>query len=354
MKILNICKKLTIAAAILSLVLFSAQSMAKSHVIDRIVIFGASLSDTGNAFIWLSEPANRHCGTSQNVPPFDALDESSVPDGPYAKGGHHFTNGATWVEGLAQSLSLAGNARPAFQNTGQEASNYAVGGARAVADFPCRFNFPAQVQTYLEDFPQQTSPDTLFAIEIGANDMRDALVAAMQFLLLNPNGDPAPIITPFIQDAIESISNAIYDPANINNLYNNGARKFLLMNVPDIGKTPAVIMLDGQLNQNGLIIGLAKQISQTFNAQLALLAESLSSSLGIDVKILDVNTTLDKVVTKPGDYGFIDTKDACVTPNQPPFICKKPDTYVFWDGIHPTKALHAIVAKQAIKIVSAP
>ena len=73
---------------------------------------------------------------------------------------------------------------------------------------------------------------------------------------------------------------------------------------------------------------------------------------GIDVRILDIYSTLDSVVAQPGAYGFVNATDACITPNQAPFKCAKPDTYVFCDGIHPTEALHAIVAQQAIAAVS--
>jgi phospholipase/lecithinase/hemolysin len=311
-----------------------ARAQNASHAgIDRVVAFGTSLTDTGNAFIWLSEPANQNCGTRLNVPPYDALDDLLVPDGPYAKGGHHFTNGATWVEGLARYLALAGNVRPALQNTGMKASNYATGGARAVANYPCRFNLPAQVNTYLADFPQ-TSARTLVVIEIGSNDLRDALIAAAS------GQDP----TPYIANALGSLTTSIIQ------LYGYGAKRFLVVNVPDIGKTPAVRTLD--LLFPG-IAGLANTLSQIYNAKLALAVQGLVGA-GIDVRILDIYTTLNTVVADPGKYGFLNATDACITPNQPPFSCAQPDTYVFWDGIHPTKALHAIVAQQAIAVISAP
>ena len=160
-------------------------------------------------------------GTPANVPPYDALDDLLIPDGSYARGGHHVTNGATWIEQLARGKGLSGNVRPALSNTGTQASNYAVGGARA-SDFPCRFNLDDQLDAYLEDFPE-TSAETLIVIEIGSNDVRDALAAQ------NPG---------IITAALGNIGGAI------DMLYEQGARKFLLVNVPPIGETPAVKMID--------------------------------------------------------------------------------------------------------------
>jgi len=332
MRASTLCRRLAPFASAIVLGVSSCATLAQPAAIDRVVFFGASLTDTGNAFTWLSDPANRGCGVPLNVPPYDALDALRVPDGPYAKGGHHFTNGATWAEGLARDLALAGNARPTFGNRGAKASNYAVGGARAVAGYPCRFNLPAQVGSYLADFPQ-TSDRTVVAIEIGGNDVRDALVAAAF------GQDPAP----YIQSALASLGNGV------GTLYAYGAHRFLLLNVPDLGKLPAVRALGPAAVAGGNFLAVQ------YNANLLLLTQQLMQLLpGSDIRIVDIYSKLNRVVANPSAYGLANATDTCVTPNQPPFQCADPDSYVFWDGIHPTKAVHAIVAQQAMVVLATP
>jgi outer membrane lipase/esterase len=327
-----LCRRARVFASSCALALLSCSALSQPSTIDRVVIFGTSLSDSGNGFIWLSQPDNAGCGTSLNVPPYDALDDLMIPDGPYAKGGHHVSNGATWAEGMARQLALAGNARPAFANDGVKASNYAVFGARAFADYPCRFNLPAQVNLYLADFPQ-TSAHTLVAMEFGSNDVRDAFIAAVF------GGDPAT----YLQRALDSVA------VNVTMLHAKGARHFLLPNVPDIGKTPALNKLGPQAT------GLGNFLSVQYNNNLLLLTQQLTQALpGSDIRILDIYTKLNQIVASPGTYGFANASDGCVTPNVPPFHCTQPDSYVFWDGIHPTKATHAIFAKDAVAAISAP
>jgi phospholipase/lecithinase/hemolysin len=42
---------------------------------------------------------------------------------------------------------------------------------------------------------------------------------------------------------------------------------------------------------------------------------------------------------------------ACVTPNAPPYDCRTPEDFLFWDGIHPTKAGHDIIAQEAAYVL---
>src|SRR5689334_13427233 len=88
-----------LAAAVPTL---SAQQHARY---SGIVVFGTSLSDPGNAFALRG-------GT--NTPPDYDLNPLLVPNAPYMRGGHDFSNGATWVEQFARSLGLAGTVRPAY------------------------------------------------------------------------------------------------------------------------------------------------------------------------------------------------------------------------------------------------
>ena len=62
---------------------------------------------------------------------------------------------------------------------------------------------------------------------------------------------------------------------------------------------------------------------------------------------LDAYRLLNDLVAHPADFGLTNVTTACVTPYVLPFTCDSPDEYLFWDGIHPTKAVHAIIAAEA-------
>lgn len=298
----------------------------------RIVVFGTSLSDPGNAFALLSRASHGYSLTKPQItPPYDTLNELLIPDAPYAKGGHHFSNGATWIEQLARGRGLAGNVRPAFQGSNTKATNYAVGGARAIDDLE-GVNLPDQIGAFLLDYPQAPG-DALYVVEMGSNDVRDALVAAVTL-----RGDPGEIIS----NALESISNSIEI------LYGAGARKFLVVNVPNLALVPAVKALDEGA------VGAAAELTVAFNTGLVGKVTSLADLPGIEIAQGDAYKTITDLYSSPQDFGLTEVDKPCVTPNTPPYSCKMPDTFLFWDGIHPTKAVHAIFAQNVAATLSSP
>lgn len=292
----------------------------------RIVVFGTSLSDPGNAFALRG-------GT--NTPPDYSVDPFLVPNAPYARGGHHFSNGPTWIEQYARPLGLAGSVRPALASSGG-ATNYAVGGARAREEH-INYNLPQQVGTFLADFGGAAPSDALYVVEMGGNDLRDALAA---FVGAGGGAAGEAAAGAIIADALGSIGD------NMGALYVSGARKFLVWNAPNIGLTPAIRGLDA-LRPGAA--ALAAFLSAGFNAGLeARVLRGLEAALpGIVIVRLDVNGGLTEVVANPAAFGLTNVTTACITPNVAPFHCDNVDDFLFWDGIHPTAAGHAIIAQRA-------
>ena len=336
--------KLWLVSILLGLVAFAPDWAAADggrRPFDRIVVFGDSLSDPGNVF------ALTGCSLSPDEYA-TGLDELLVPTCPYAKGGNHFSNGPTWVEDLGRSIGLGGNVRPAFGSSGLNATNYAVGGARARADGA--FHLATQIGAFFGDFPRGVSGEALYVVQFGGNDVRDGLLVA-QAAGGGPGGVQAAVQQVF-GPALTSVADAIFL------LWRDaGAKNILVWNVPNLGRAPAITRLDASLQQDptyvpGSVIAGATTLASIYNnglpgttfTGLAGVLNGLSSSLpGIHIMSFDTFGTLEKVAGKPQKFGLQNVTDACIGLT-PPFQCSNPDRYLFWDGIHPTRAGHAIVA----------
>lgn len=312
-----------LAATALAVALTPVRSAAQTPF-TRIVVFGTSLSDSGNAFALRG---------AMSTPPDYQLDPLLVPGAPYARGGHHFSNGATWIEQLARSLGVTVTVRPAFASSSGEATNYAVGGARAYNDGK-NVNLGNQVQAFLSDAAGVAPSDALFVIEMGSNDIRDAIVA------FQTGGFPA--AQAVLQQAVASIAQ------NMQVLYGAGARQFLVWLPPNVALTPALRTLE---HASPGAAQLATALTQAFNGGLSGALTQLSGLPGITIRRLNAYALLNGIVADPQMYDLTNVIEACVNPNVAPYACESPDEYLFWDGIHPTRAVHAIVATAAALLV---
>lgn len=306
--------------ALLVCALFLAGNAWAASAYDRIVAFGDSLSDPGNAFVLLHEVA---------VAPYAA-----IPDAPYARGGLRFSNGATWVEQLAKSLNLKRSAGPALATPGVF-SNYAIGGARARAIGPVHLS--TQVDRFLADFAGFAPADALYVVWAGGDDLRDAVEA----FAFDPSG-----VTSYgiLNDAVAAIV------ANIAQLHAAGARVFLVPNGPNLALVPAILAQ----GMGAQIVG--QMLSVAFNDMLAAALTTLEGQLaGETIYRFDVFTLMNQTVAAPAAAGVTEVAIPCITPDtRVGAVCNRPDDYLFWDAIHPTRVGHAILANHAQTVLLAP
>lgn len=294
-----------------------AGSFAQSNF-DEVVIFGDSLSDAGNVY--------QLTGETSKAP------YALVPTRPYAIGGHHFSNGKTWAERLAQGLNDVDGGQASLQNPGKN-GNYAFGGARArTGSGNPSPDSGMQMAMYLSDHGA-AFPEVLYVVQFGGNDIRDALAAAQI--------DPSLTLSfAIMQTAANELG------ANIQALYNAGARNFLVAYSPNLAHAPAAIFSG--------ISGIAGIFSSIYNGLLEGELQLLEIANGdINILRMDMASFTDDVVANPGDFGFTDVTTPCLTF----FIesdakCDDPGDRLFWDGFHPTATGHKALSLFAAQVVN--
>ena len=222
-------------------------------------VFGDSLSDNGNA----AELYNVAFFAGPPPAPPHGFYPGNFPDPP----SYHdsFTNGPVAVQLLAQSLGL--NANPSLWVTGFSdpaglfggpsfvpGTNYAVGGATAVLGPPPppgvpNTNLPSQVGAFSLHEGGVADPNALYVVMIGGNDVRNAA--------LGGTGTVDATGTLAIENGVHAELTAI------STLSHEGARDFLVVNVPNVGVIPEFTI------ENPTLANAATDYSQMYDSFLA-------------------------------------------------------------------------------------
>jgi phospholipase/lecithinase/hemolysin len=283
-------------------------SSARASSISAIYAFGDSLSDAGNAYI--------ATGGAEPAPP-------------YVNG--EFSNGPVWVQDVAKSLGL-----PSVTPSLAGGTDYAVGSAIS-GNLPFvsagAADLPAQLAAFHATNPI-ANPTGLYTIWVGSNDLNAILATS-------------PTAAQAAADVAAVINNI--DTA-VGTLASEGAKNFLVLTVPDLGKTPAAIAT-GPLG-----IAAASALSGEFDLGLE---QSLGILAGEDpvlsIDVLDTYSLVDAIVANPAQFGLTDVTDPCLT-GEVNYAggtpCSNPNQYLFWDTEHPTAAGQAIVAAAALQTLA--
>jgi len=300
---------------------FAAPALAVP--ITDVYFFGDSLTGTGNV-------QEVYAALPTKPPGLPA----TVPGAPYDPGGRA-SNGPVYADVLATGLGFDALA------SSRGGNNFAFGGART------RYHiFGPQFQGIIEQVaafrarPGAAAPNALYVLWAGSNNLQDIFLGRTTDVLGNPIPNPAET-----RADIRSM---------IDSLYDEGARTLLVPNVPDLSRVPRLTAITDSAGQMG-----ARLLVQAFNAALdAVLDEAESDLPGLRLIRFDSFAAFNDILLNPTAFGLTNTTDRCYTGDDLTFtgggsVCANPDEYFFWDGIHPTTAVHQELGERMLATVLA-
>jgi outer membrane lipase/esterase len=298
--------------------LFLSCSQADAKYSDTF-FFGDSVSDTGNNAYLLDHTVGLFTSDPLRTPvPIPAPD--FVAGYPYAN--DRYSNGPVWAEYFAARLGES--AGPALRG----GTNYAFGGASMG---PLGNVLPPsvrdQITSYLVTHGNRATGNALYVIEGGANDARRAADVWIG------SGDPAPIVADYVRDALASIAA----------LESAGARDILFWNVPDMGKTPEFLLQGAEASAK------ATGIASAMNKAMLDALKAFAPDHKRDLLTFDIFGFMNQIFKDPLAFGLADVTTACAYS----VTCiADPTRSLFWDGLHPTTAGHALLASAALASVN--
>jgi phospholipase/lecithinase/hemolysin len=348
-------KKLLGALALVVAMGLPAAANASLQTLSDLFVFGDSLSDGGNSGI----VSRDYTGGTVTYPPF-----------PYYNG--QYSNGPVAVEYLWKSYNPGNTSfKPSLSPEG--GTNYAIGGATTGLESFNSVNPSAVLPTtppldlrpayaqksnnwQLNAFASQLAggptfdPATsLFVVWLFPNDVFYSATGSTPGTVGCPDNATVPCSGVPLASGLPGVSQLIGNGVSnilttVAYLASLGAQHFLVPNMPDLGKTPE---FPGNSDLSDL--------SAAFNDYLKLGLTDLDTLLtSAEIVQFDTYRFFNDAIANPGKFGFTNTTGKCVD-NISNGLCNPDDnTWLFWDGVHPTTYAHSILGAEFRAAVPEP
>jgi len=285
--------------------------------VNTFVVFGDSLSDTGNLYEYM-----RH----------------QLPlSPPYYQG--RFANGPVWIEHLVASYYP--------KDASAHLLNYAFGGSGVAEkedddfDDGAMLTLDTQVDSYLLAHDDKANDSSLYVVWMGSNN----------YLAL-PND---------IDSEVQYVTAGIRH--NVERLFVKGAKHIMVVGLPDLGRIPMAVEFEA-----------TEELSKLANTHNTILEAEVNhlrvEHPDVEWIFFPVNNMFLEALDYPTRYGFTNTTGTCYETleympssqsilNMASRIKPRPirtdvcDGYLFFDPVHPSGRGHQYIGKEARKLLDA-
>ncbi len=296
------------------------QQSLNSKRISDLWIFGDSYSDTG--------------ASVDILPLLRSLKAPPIPDN------GRMTDDRIWVEILAEKLGFPDRAKTFWRSGNTGAGNFAMIAASSAQENLVIMDFPDQVNAFEKNFGRFQSDD-LVVVQLGINDAIEAMrVVGRAVDAGRSREDGLAESKRFISGAMKSYETLV------DRLVTLGAKRFLFLNLPDLGAAPFA----RQLNVVALATGISLQINQVIDGNIG----RLRSNSGLNIASLDLFSKVKAVHAQPGVFGLapdLIIDRPCGSRLPPVRDCTDPEKYFYYDLNHPTTPINELVAQEAYSLL---
>ena len=257
-------------------------------------MFGDSLSDNGNLYL---------------------ASGGAAPPAPYVDG--RFSSGPVFTE-------LLGFDAAHFNGSTSGSINMAFGGSRTDATATVPPGMLTQYAMYAGAGGAFGAND-LVSILGGANNIFQALPAA------GASANPVAAMTPVSTGAAADVN------ALVGTVAGDGAGTILVTNLPKLSLTPQFRGTVGA--------PLADYAASTFNTALMTgLNATAAANPDANIIVMDLFKVGGIIASNPAQFGIGNVTEACFNGVT---VCADPDSYFYFDGVHPTATGHRLIAALA-------
>jgi phospholipase/lecithinase/hemolysin len=123
-----------------------------------------------------------------------------------------------------------------------------------------------------------------------------------------------------------------------------GARNIMVLNLPDLGNLPRT---RNEMQKSQFLTNITQLHNSALTSELETLKQSFGQSLNLIS--IDVCNLFNQIFSQPEQFGFTNLEYAALSQHENSHIYS--ESFFFWDEIHPTTAVHLLLATEAMEVL---